>query len=136
VFFHLPRRRETTDRHLSGAQTAGGKLVLVDPVREDTSASAFPATQPLYKTCYGRFWPDAKIGQLFIAQKISVATMEASHMHDKFDNFHDQSSSASRVTAGAVGFLTFIQSGERPDRYDEPSRLDTMPSQPSAQACS
>jgi hypothetical protein len=48
---NAPRRRETTDGHLSGAQAAGGKLVLVDPVREDTSASAFPATQPLYKTC-------------------------------------------------------------------------------------
>jgi hypothetical protein len=84
VFFHLPRRRETTDRHLSGAQTAGGKLVLVDPVREDTSASAFPATQPLYKTCDGRFWRYAEIGQIIIAQDTSVAAMEVSHMHDKF----------------------------------------------------
>ena len=52
-----------------GAQTAGGRLVPVDPVCEDTSASAFPATQPLYETCYGRFWRYAKIGQIFIAQK-------------------------------------------------------------------
>jgi hypothetical protein len=104
--------------HHLGAQTAGGRLVPFDAVCEDTSTStsAFLATQPLYKTCYRRFWLDAKIGQLFIAQKISVATMEASHMHDKFDNFHDQSSSASRVTAGAVGFLTLTQQSLRPGR--------------------
>ena len=39
-----------------------------------------------------------------------------------------QSSSSTRVTAGAAGFLTLIQSADRPDRYDEPSRFDTMPS--------
>ena len=42
-----------------------------------------------------------------------------------------QSSSASRFTAGAAGFLIFSQSSTRPDRYGEPSRLDTIPSQPS-----
>src|SRR5438552_19156778 len=47
-----------------------------------------------------------------------------------------QSSSASRVTAGALGFLTFTQYLDRPERYCEPSRFDTMPSQPSLQACS
>ena len=45
-----------------------------------------------------------------------------------------QSSSASRVTAGAAGFLTLIQCSDRPARYDEPSRFETMPSQPSLQA--
>jgi hypothetical protein len=45
-----------------------------------------------------------------------------------------QSSSASRVTAGALGFLTFTQCGHRPDRYGEPSRFDTIPSQPSRQS--
>ena len=99
-----------------GAQTAGGRLVPLDAVCEDTSASAFPATQPLYETCYGRFWRYAKIGQIFIAQKTFVAAMEASHMHDKFDGPHDQSSSASRVTAGAVGFLTLTQQSLRPGR--------------------
>ena len=33
---------------------------------------------------------------------------------------HDQSSSASRLTAGAAGFFTFTQCGERPDLYGEP----------------
>src|SRR6516165_9105907 len=47
-----------------------------------------------------------------------------------------QSSSASRFTAGAFGFLTFTQCGERPDRYIEPSRFDTMPSQTQLQASS
>ena len=45
-----------------------------------------------------------------------------------------QSSSASRFTAGAAGFLTLIQSFDRPNRYGEPSRFDTIPSQPSLQA--
>jgi hypothetical protein len=31
-------------------------------------------------------------------------------------SFHVQSSSASRVTAGALGFLTLSQCGERPER--------------------
>src|SRR6516162_3271497 len=46
-----------------------------------------------------------------------------------------QSSSASRFTAGAFGFLTLTQCGERPELYGESSRFDTMPSQPSVQAC-
>ena len=99
-----------------GAQTAGGRLVLVDAVREDTSASAFPATQSLYKTCYGRFWLYVKIGQIFAAQETFVAAMEASHMHHKFDGLHDQSSSSTRFAAGAAGFLTLIQLSWRPDR--------------------
>jgi hypothetical protein len=45
-----------------------------------------------------------------------------------------QPSSASRFMAGAAGFLTLIQSLERPERYSEPRRLDTIPSQPSLQA--
>jgi hypothetical protein len=46
-----------------------------------------------------------------------------------------QSSSASRFTAGAFGFLLFIQSSERPERYRESLRFETMPSRPSLQAC-
>ena len=46
-----------------------------------------------------------------------------------------QSSSASRFTAGAAGFLILSQWLTRPERYGEPSRFDTMPSQPSAHAC-
>src|SRR5262249_51906408 len=46
-----------------------------------------------------------------------------------------QASSSSRRTAGASGFLILSQCAERPARYGEPSRFDTMPSQPSAQAC-
>ena len=63
-----------------GAQTTSVRLVPVDAVCEDTSASAFLATQPLYKTCDGRFWRYAIIGQIFIAQKTSVAAMEASNL--------------------------------------------------------
>jgi hypothetical protein len=86
---HTPLLKGTLS-HL-GAQTAGGRLVTLDAVCEDTSASAFLATQPLYKTYYGRFWLYAKIGQLFIAQKTFVAAVEASHMHDKFGRLaHDR----------------------------------------------
>jgi hypothetical protein len=49
---------------------------------------------------------------------------------------HDgQSSSSSRRTAGAAGFLVLSHWDDRPERYGEPSFFDTMPSQPSAQAC-
>ena len=41
-----------------------------------------------------------------------------------------QSSSASRLTAGASGFLNFIRSGVRPDRYRDPSLFETIPSSP------
>src|ERR1700730_5450230 len=44
------------------------------------------------------------------------------------------SSSASRFTAGASGFLLLIQSGERPDLYRESFRFETIPSRPSLQA--
>ena len=46
-----------------------------------------------------------------------------------------QSSSPSRFTAGTAGFLNFSQSGERPDRYRDPSRFETIPSSPILQAC-
>ena len=40
-----------------------------------------------------------------------------------------------RFTAGAAGFLNFSQSGERPDRQRDPSRFETIPSNPILQAC-
>jgi hypothetical protein len=46
-----------------------------------------------------------------------------------------QSSSSSRRTAGASGFLVLSQCADRPAWYGVPSRFDTMPSQPSTQAC-
>ena len=44
------------------------------------------------------------------------------------------SSSASRFTAGAAGFLNLSQCRVRPLTYGEPSRFDTMPSLPYLQA--
>jgi hypothetical protein len=38
-----------------------------------------------------------------------------------------QSSSASRFTAGAFGFLLLIQCGVRPELYRESFRFETMP---------
>src|SRR6516164_5432562 len=45
-----------------------------------------------------------------------------------------QFSFASRFTAGASEFFILSQSGERPERYIESFRFDTMPSRPSLQA--
>src|SRR5262245_35935945 len=45
-----------------------------------------------------------------------------------------QSSSASRRTASHAGFLLLIQSGERPERYADALRFDTIPSRPILQA--
>jgi hypothetical protein len=45
-----------------------------------------------------------------------------------------RSSSASRLTAGAAGFLLLIQCRDRPERWGELRRFDTMPSSPSLQA--
>src|SRR5262245_11002488 len=45
-----------------------------------------------------------------------------------------QSSSASRFTAGAARFFILSQSGERPERYIESLRFDTMASSPILQA--
>jgi hypothetical protein len=59
---------------------------------------------------------------------------EAARRHCERLPMVPQSSSASRLTAGAAGFLTLIQSFDRPGRYCEPRRLDTMPSQPSLRA--
>jgi hypothetical protein len=47
-----------------------------------------------------------------------------------------QSSSSTRFAAGAAGFLVLIQQSLRPDRYGVPRRFETMPSHPSAHACS
>src|SRR5260370_42608521 len=47
-----------------------------------------------------------------------------------------QSSSASRRTASHAGFLLLSQSGERPLRYGESFRFDTIPSSPILQAYS
>src|SRR6266480_5501817 len=45
------------------------------------------------------------------------------------------SSSSSRRTASQAGFLLLSQSGERPLRYVESFRFETMPSSPILQAC-
>jgi hypothetical protein len=54
----------------------------------------------------------------------------------QFDRHLPQFSSASRVTAGALGFSALTKCSVRPDRYGEPLRLLTMPSRPMRHACS
>src|SRR5580704_14194165 len=128
-----PRRREATIGHLR-TQTADGRIAFGSSVRHDASASTLSASQPLDETCDGRVRLYAKGGKLLTAQNTFVTAMQAPHLQNKLNGFHDQSSSASRVTAGALGFLTLTQQSLRPGRYGEPRRFDTMPSQPSAQA--
>jgi len=49
-----------------------------------------------------RLWRHTEPDQISIAQNAVVTAMQALHLHNEF-GFHDQSSSASRVTAGAFG---------------------------------
>lgn len=55
----------------------------------------------------------------------------AGHCDMVCDMSQCQSSSASRVMAGARGFSTFSQCRDRPKQYVDPRRVDTMPSRPS-----
>src|SRR5262249_32620838 len=80
------------------------------PFRRSASAIAFIGTPAQVPSSFGpyimmRFWPPG-------------------HAHLR----RDQSSSASRFTAGAFAFFILSQSGERPERYIECLRFDTMPS--------
>jgi hypothetical protein len=56
-------------------------------------------------------------------------------LDDDLCGLHDQSSSASRVAAGAGGFLILTQQSLRPGVSRDLMGFETMPSQPSAQAC-
>src|SRR6516164_10403218 len=58
------------------------------------------------------------------------AVLAARRSHAHLPRSFDQSSSASRFTAAASGFFILSQSGERPERYIESFRFDTMPSSP------
>src|SRR5262249_46809382 len=71
-------------------------------------------------------WPPFPLGGLFFAPAFTRERMSAGHL--------PQSSSASRFPAGADGFFILSQSGERPERYIEPLRFDTIPSRPSLHA--
>jgi hypothetical protein len=66
-----------------------------------------------------------------VALRASMAIPRTAPLFDRFP----QSSSASRFTAGASGFLNFSQSGDLPERLRDPSRFDTIPSRPILQAC-
>src|SRR5262249_6267736 len=55
-------------------------------------------------------------------------------LHCLNPSLEPQSSSPSRRTAGASEFFILSQSGERPERYIESLRFDTMPSSPILQA--
>jgi hypothetical protein len=79
--------------------------------------------------------PQTLIAAAVLIQIVALYAVQTSYQHDESGGPHDQSSSASRLIAGAFGFLTLIQCDVRPGRYDEPNRFDTMPSQPSLQAC-
>ena len=100
-----------------------------------SAAPAFGASQAFDESSYRDIRLNPEGSERLRAEGASVVAMQAAHQHDESGSLHDQSSSASRLTAGAAGFFTFTQCGERPDLYGEPRRFDTMPSQPSAHAC-
>jgi hypothetical protein len=63
---------------------------------------------------FGRHQQPAANDARLIGKALAVSSLGA-ELLSSFVN-HRQSSSASRFTAGASGFLNFNQSGERPDR--------------------
>jgi hypothetical protein len=92
------------------------------------NASSSLRSLPAYTTCSAS--PSGRVTVSSSLVTLSVASGRlASNPRTRL-----QSSSASRCTAGAAGFLLLIQSRERPERYGEPRRFETMPSRPSLQA--
>lgn len=89
--------------------TASGTFISRSSVRDDAPAPAFTASEVLDESCYGGVRLEAKPGQHLMVQNAFVAAMKTPDEHDKLRRPHDQSSSASGVTAGALGFLTLIQ---------------------------
>ena len=129
----LPRRTtglpESQGRGASGQETRLGLQPLAD------NASALLTID---RPCFGKdvvgnvVRLDAKRVLNDLCGPIAVVTVDGSFQQVTYLR---HSSSASRFTAGAAGFLIFTHRSPRPDRYGEPSRFETMPSQPSAQAC-
>src|SRR5215813_11496038 len=118
--------------HLVPRPTCNGTVLMV--IREKSqfraqhdSLSLSPAhdgTQSLSKL--PSLGPPFPLGGLFFAPAFTRERVSAGHLL--------QSSSASRFTAGAAGFLNLSQYRVRPLTYGEPRRFDTIPSQPSLQA--
>ena len=88
-----------------GAQSPGSSFVRGNSVRDDTSAPAIDTAQPLHKTGDGRSSLYAEALKVFIAQNALVATVQASHLYNELDRFHDQSSSISRLDRGRLRVL-------------------------------
>ena len=72
-----------------------------NPACHDTATPAFRASKALYESHYRGILGYAELNQIPIAQKAFDGT-QAPYLHDKLNGLHDQSSSASRVTAGAA----------------------------------
>ena len=70
----------------------------------------------------------AKAGLAVESQRCRQRVQHATH--------HRHLISRSRVTAALSGFFLLSQSRDRPDRYREPARFETMPSCPSLHTCS
>lgn len=88
--------------------TADGTFIAPNPARHDAAAPAFAAAEPLDEGRYRGIRLQAISGERLRAQDALMPAMQASDQHDEIRS-QDQSSSASRVTAGAFGFLTLIQ---------------------------
>ena len=87
--------------------TADGTLTALNPARHDAAAPAFAASEPLDEGRYRGIWLQAICREAARSGRFDAGNAGIDQ-HDEIRS-HDQSSSASRVTAGAFGFLTMIQ---------------------------
>jgi hypothetical protein len=94
--------------------TASDTLVARNPTRHDAATAPFSASQALDESCYRRGGLEPISREHLMVQNAFVAAVQAPHQHNEIGGPHDQSSSASRVTAGAFGFLILSQSDVRP----------------------
>jgi hypothetical protein len=74
-------------------------------------------------------------GAVQVLEAVQQDERSGEHVVPYTDDHLPQSSSVSRFTAAQAGFFDLIQCVERPELYRESLRFDTMPSNPSLQAC-
>lgn len=89
--------RKAWPTHL-GAQSSGRCFVRGNAICDNTSAAAFATAQPLHESCNRRIRLYGKTRQRLIAQNALVPANQTAHLHDELGRFHNQPSSASRMT--------------------------------------
>ena len=94
--------------------TACCTFVSCNSVGHNAAASTFAAPES-FNGCSNRgIGSQAAFAELSLGQNAFVAAVQAPHQQNEIGGPHDQSSSASRETAGAFGFLILSQSDVRP----------------------